>query len=158
MNGTIRAEGLAALLDVTPEHLYVLSRKKVVEKVGRGIFDLRASVNGYIRWLRKSKHGLTEEYYQARTKKMQEAATMAELDRLERMGHLVNAQAMQREVTNAFAEIRAQWLIVPHIAPQLEGHTAVEIQEILRDHVNHCLTSMAEGGTSKILDKPEATQ
>ncbi len=123
----VSANDLAELLLVTDRRVQQLAGMGVITKVERGKYDLRQSIQGYIRFLNtmipnkqldgpaREVRAQTEEH---RSVLMQERARMATLNRLEKEGLLVNKEQERRAAFKLGRTVRNSMMNIPaRVAP-----------------------------------------
>ena len=86
-------------------------------------------------------------YNEARAKKEQHLAKLAEYEEKEKAGTLVNADAVLREWQGLIANVRARLLAMPsRLAAQCAGaRSRGEVQRILQEGINEALEELAGG-------------
>ena len=147
---TVPVKELAEWIGVTATRVQQLEKKGIVVKVSRGIYRLKESVQGYIREMSSKADGKHSEYHQERTKKMKIDRMEAERDFAERMGQLVPAESVRKEIERLKAEERQAILNMPkNMAPRLEGLSLVEMELALNDWAEKFLSSAANGEFGK---------
>lgn len=141
---TVPVGVLADLLDMTDRNIQILEQKGIVFKDNRGQYRLRESIKSVLKEERLRGDGKNSDFNRARTEAMQLKRQQAEVDYLERVGALVNAEEVRRAIEKAKANDRQKWIVLPkHLAPRLDGLTAQEIEPILEDYVRESLTQLS---------------
>lgn len=74
--GLYPKETIAELLDLTERRVEQLAKARIIPKAGRGLFDLRATVNAYVRYLHGLRIGGREEERPDLRRRMEEARVM----------------------------------------------------------------------------------
>ncbi len=143
-DATVPVEDLAEWLCITPRRVQQLEKKGIVMKDGHGAYRLRDSVQGYIREMNAKADGKNSEYHKERTKKMKIDRMKHEAEYLVRMGKLVNADELQREIERVNAEERQAILNMPkNLAQRLEGLSTTEMEIELNEWAYKHLTSVS---------------
>ena len=135
---------LADWLCMQERNVQILENKGIVFKDGRGKYRLKESVQGYIREINKQGDGKNSDYNRERTAAMMAKRQTAEVEYLERVGKLVDAEAVKRAIEKAKINDRQKWVAMPKfLAPRLDGLTAQEIEPVLEDYVRESLAQLA---------------
>jgi phage terminase Nu1 subunit (DNA packaging protein) len=138
---------LANLLGITTQGVGKATDAGVLKRLGRGEYDLAASVQAYIKY-RESvvrERCSPGEFNEARIRKMKADAQMSEITLAEKAGKLVNAQNALHIFTTAVANIKARVLALPNrCAPRLADKSASEVHEILRREMHGLLRAVAQ--------------
>ena len=90
----VPAKTIAKLFDVTERRVQQLAKKGIITKNERGRYDLKAAVQGYIKFLRKSSLEGPEgtiSLDEARRRKLTAEATLSELELAQKRETLVEA-------------------------------------------------------------------
>lgn len=140
----IPVDELASWLCLTETRVQQLAKKGIVVKTEHGVYQLKASVQGYIREMNAKADGKNSEYHKHRTRKIKIAADDA--DRLFKMemGKLVNAEKYQIAREKKDADIKQKILAFEKILPQKTGGLPAEAQvPIIRNEIRKLLTELA---------------
>jgi phage terminase Nu1 subunit (DNA packaging protein) len=140
----VSLDTLADWLCMQERNVQVLETKGIVFKDGRGKYRLKESVQGYIREMNARGDGKNSDYNRERTAAMMAKRQTAEVEYLERVGKLVDADAVKRAIEKAKINDRQKWLAMPKfLSPRLDGLTAQEIEPVLEDYVRESLAQLA---------------
>ena len=144
----ISTSDLAALFGIDKRTIAKLAEKQVLQREGRGTFDMGASVRAYVAHREAvvaAEHG-TGTYAEARTEWMQEKAAAARIDRVEKQGKLVNVDIVRDQMVSLIGIVRTYFLGCPvKLAPRLVGlKTTVEFQQVLDREVRQILTEISD--------------
>ena len=98
-NQKVSPTELAEYLGLTDIRVHQLVAENVIEKVGRGIYDLKECVRKYCDYIRGVSRGSvsTKDEKQERTRYMSAKANLAELDHEERQGNLSKTDVIQTQ-------------------------------------------------------------
>ena len=141
---TLPVEDLAEWLCLTPRRVQQLEKKGIVHKDGRGEYQLKLSVMGYIREINAKADGKNSEYHKERTKLMKIKRQDAERAFLEAMQKLVNDTAYQRAREIKDSDIKQRLLSFEKILPQKTGGLSAEAQvPIIRNEIRKLLNAFA---------------
>ena len=152
---TLPVEDLAEWLVLTPTRVQQLAKKGIVVKTEHGVYQLKASVQGYIREMNAKADGKNSKYHQERTKLMEIKRRDAERTFLEAMKQLVNADRVVKAIERAKADDKQQILFMPKaLATRFEGDPAAN-EAILEEWAHQYLKTRAEIDIFKS-DDPEA--
>jgi phage terminase Nu1 subunit (DNA packaging protein) len=139
---------LAHVLGITTQGVGKAADAGVLKRLGRGEYDLAASVQAYLRYREQhvlQRHGGAGTYSEAKTRKMRADAELAELALSEKAGTVVNFEHTLQEVTRLTSAIKTRSLSLPsRMAPRLVGKTVAEIHDLLRTQVHKDLRSISE--------------
>ncbi len=135
----VSADVLGVWLDLSVPAISGLARRGVVVRVGRGKYDLQASIHGYCQHLRgqaagrggeKAVVGLATE----RARLAREQADGVAMKNKAMRGELVEASAVEAEWSDMLRTVRAGMLAVPSRCAQRLPHlTAHDVGEIDRE-------------------------
>ncbi|HSW63737.1 MAG TPA: hypothetical protein VLH56_10580 [Dissulfurispiraceae bacterium] len=141
-------EQLCEDFGLEPNRVNVLAREGTVVKLKRGQYDYRASVRGYIEYLRRLAQGRgTGDYQASRAKREAQKSELAEIDLLERKGKLVLAD----EVVKGFEDYNAAIISALMAAPaQAED---AEAQQIMEETVERLCVELARIGGAAIVER-----
>lgn len=141
---------LARIFNLTEMRVQQLAKMDVVVKTERGLYDLWASVKGYIRYLQDKntkKHGLEGDdnsYESQRTRVYRARAEILEAQSLAIRGELHDGACIAEMVGEGLANLRAKLLAIPNTAgPQLadEGDPnkcAAIIESLVHEALTEC--------------------
>lgn len=139
---TISPVGLASLLGVSERLIRDLATEGTIVRMGRGKYDLEASVRGYCARLRETASGrggesATQNLTAERTRLAQEQADTAALKNAQLRGELVSAVEVERQWSDVLRTVRAGLLAVPsrilQRCPHLNAQDGVEIDLEVRE-------------------------
>ncbi|MBQ7263335.1 MAG: hypothetical protein IJR14_06395 [Synergistaceae bacterium] len=130
--GLYPKETIASLLDITERRVEQLAKDWIIPKAGRGLFDLRATVNAYVRYLHGFRIGgrererdeLDQRMAEARVKEREEKARQAKCraDAME-LAHGLIAQDVPRKLAARFPD--------PAVRADVERETASLLRDML---------------------------
>lgn len=132
VQGLYPKETIAELLDLTERRVEQLAQKRIIPKAGRGLFDLRATVNAYVRYLHgfriggrerdpsELEHRMLEAHVHEREAKARQAKCRA--DAMEIASRAL-AQEMPRRLAARFPH--------PDIRSEVEREAEAFLQEML---------------------------
>jgi hypothetical protein len=116
----LTTEELCKLIGVTRTHIARLEKDGVVEKLAPGRYSV-TSVPRYIASLR-ARGNMTGRYGEARCRKMEEQALLAEMNRKAREGELVSVADIMIGLDVSYQACRTRLLAIPHgLTPRLNG-------------------------------------
>lgn len=150
---TVSTAELGAWLDLSPRSIREHAAAGRLVPRGKG-FALQASVRAFSRWQREAMAGRGgQEYQEARTRREQANAEMAELKLAEAQGRVLDAAEVERLWTGANLRCRNHILAVVKKLGMLLGHLSradlVVIDRLLRE-------ALTELGTGKVrMDEQE---
>ena len=123
----VPAKTIAKLFDVTERRVQQLAKKGIITKNERGRYDLKAAVQGYIKFLRKSSLEGPEgtiSLDEARRRKLSAEATLSELELEQKRETLVEAVEVEKAWFEIGQNIKGRLLAMPsHVAPLVIGET-----------------------------------
>jgi phage terminase Nu1 subunit (DNA packaging protein) len=156
--GRVNIQVIARLFEVTPGRIYQLVDEGIIPRVARGQYDLIASVQSYLRHLRKqlsdARVGLGD-YGNERARLTRARADVAEMDRSVKTGELVPADQLEETWLTLAGNVRTRILAVPDkIAPRIVTvKNPVEAAKLIRHELNEALSEIA---TTKVPGAPPA--
>jgi phage terminase Nu1 subunit (DNA packaging protein) len=134
---------LAALLGLSTQQVGTLVKQGVVTKTSPGRYAA-SSITRYIATLR-ARTNLSGRYGEARVKKLEEQALLAETNRLARQGQLVSLEEIGEAWMVLTSNIKSSFLRLPTLAtPRLQGKGPNEQFKLLTDLVRQILTELSE--------------
>ena len=140
MSEAVSAIDLAAYLDVTPSTIANLAAKERVVRLGRGRYDLKASIRRYCGHLQEAAAGRPSPNDELRTEKkrltkLQADKAQADLDAIN--GSTVNVKVFEDRWATEMVKLRARLLAVSTgvamALPHLTTHEVQKIDRVLRD-------------------------
>lgn len=145
------ADQVAAFCDITVRRVQQLAREQVFPKLGRGRYPLLRCVRAYIGMLRKQIEQKSQQWgtlEEARTRKTQAEAQLAELHLAREEGQLLTLSDYQRKIDEPLERLRAKLLNMPSkYAPQLVGcRTVQEAMLRMEAAVHEAMQAMSETG------------
>lgn len=127
--GTI--DDICALLGITPTAIRELASQGIVKRIGRGSYDLDASVTAYCAHLRQGASGRGGELANERARLAREQADAAAMKNRQLRGELVDVAEVERTWLASVRTIRAGVLALPTRVQQRLPHlTAFDVAEI----------------------------
>ena len=141
---------IAKLLDLTDRRVQQLANDGVIPRAERGRYDLIATVQGYVRFLRERAFGAVAntDSHTEKTRLTAAQANIAEMTEMEMRGELVRAGDVRREIYTASRQIRNTMLTMPdRIASKLVTvDDGLVIHEMLEAEVTVMLEDVAALG------------
>jgi len=141
---------IAKLLDLTDRRVQQLANDGVIPRAERGRYDLIATVQGYVRFLRERAFGAVAntDAHTEKTRLTAAQASIAEMTEMEMRGELVRAGDVRREIYTASRQIRNTMLTMPdRIASKLVTvDDGLVIHEMLEAEVTVMLEDVAALG------------
>jgi len=141
---------IAKLLDLTDRRVQQLANDGVIPRAERGRYDLIATVQGYVRFLRERAFGAVAntDSHTEKTRLTAAQASIAEMTEMEMRGELVRAGDVRREIYTASRQIRNTMLTMPdRIASKLVTvDDGLVIHEMLEAEVTVMLEDVAALG------------
>ena len=146
-NRIVPVSVIAKLFDCSERNVQKLAKEDVIPKPETGGYDLVGCVQAYIRSLRrKNKFGdLGDEMEASKLRISKEQALKLELENRRKQGDLLPKSEVQKEVGNAFSNVRTRLLAIPtKAAPEVFGkESRAEIESILKDLIHESLVELA---------------
>lgn len=142
--GKIRVETLARLINVTPRRVQQLAKEGIVQKGGRGFYDLVTSIQGYCKFLQDQLEGRPTQDITARLK--DEQLRKARLENDEREMKLLAFEEVQ-ELVSETAAVIAQMCdaLDDRLAPLVTNvSNPVEIKAIIHEETNRIRQVVAD--------------
>lgn len=141
---TIGTSELATILGLTDSRIRQLERSGIIEKIGRGQYDLASAVQGYCKYLKESTStpdGMSEKDLLDRTRRKK-----LELEISIIQGELHRADDVRRVTNDMLSAFRQRILSIPtKAAPRLIGITELAvIQDVIRKEVHEGLSELAD--------------
>ena len=141
---------IAKLLDLTDRRVQQLANDGVIPRAERGRYDLIATVQGYVRFLRERAFGAVAntDSHTEKTRLTAAQASIAEMTEMEMRGELVRAGDVRREIYTASRQIRNTMLTMPdRIASKLVTvDDGLVIHEMLEAEITVMLEDVAALG------------
>lgn len=98
--GAVPTKIVGEYLLLTVQRVGKLVADGVLKRTKRG-FDLKASVNAYIRFLRSQRGASTKDYDSARTERMRGTAALVQLELKEKCGELLPLASVEQVLIRA---------------------------------------------------------
>jgi hypothetical protein len=144
---TVPIRQLANVLTIEPNQIRKLSKEGILPPpVSHGIYPLATSVAAYIKHMRSDRRfgSPGSRFSEARTKRMEELAKKAALDRMAREGQLVEIDGLMKSVDIIFQAFRTRLLAFPtKYAPRLTNDARKNFQ-VLTDAAYECLEELSQ--------------
>jgi phage terminase Nu1 subunit (DNA packaging protein) len=125
---------LADLLGITERHVNQLAGRDVLAKIGRGTFDTRASLRGFLDYAKRRGN---VDLDAAKLRLVSEQAEKVELQNATVRGELVPAAEVEREWAGILRDVRAAMLALPprlsSLLPHLSASDIAMIDREIRD-------------------------
>lgn len=166
-NPTYKIAELGSLLDLSRNRIHELGRMGILVKVENGRYDMRASVLGYIKWLRdralrKNPGPDGEQGESSKARKMKAEAEMAEIELDTLKGNrLVKDQAEEAWLKTA-AMLRTRLVSIPTtLTPQIMQYmrpnvVPTDVEQRIRDIIDQVLIDLQKTQiTHDVEDTPE---
>lgn len=148
---------VAEWLNLTPRRIQQLSQQGVVKKSGRGRYDLKASVQGYTRFLsdQVDRTGSSEELARERLLTARAERQKKEVALARVLETVISVEDHERMLTDAFELVRARLRHLPgKVAPRMVGlEEARDAQAVLVREVDEALNGLVQAGQD-IGDEP----
>lgn len=154
----VTTKALADMFGVVPKRIMQLTDEGILEKVGRGSYDLTKSVLAYVTHL-KTRTGAANDSKTLETEKLTEETMLkrakrekAELELQLTKGELVKTQDVKQLYGGMVQVFRSKMLMLPvKTAPKVVGLKEVKtIQDIIQDEVYTALTELSRLTTQEI--------
>ena len=133
---TVSAPELGDWLGMSEQNVRDLARRNIVQRAGRGRYDLKGSVQRYALAMRKIVTGRGGEAGEQRMRLAKAQASLAEAKARKATGELVEAADVIAEWSGILRGVRAGMLAVPSRVqqrlPHLTAHDVVEIDREVR--------------------------
>lgn len=135
---------ICALLGVSPTAIRELAAAGIVRRIGRGGYDLDASVTAYCAHLRQGASGRGGELANERARLAREQADMAAMKNRQLRGELVEVGTVRQTWIGIARSVRAGVLSLPtRVQARLPHLTAHDVAEIERE-ARAVLTELAD--------------
>ncbi|MDR1471556.1 MAG: hypothetical protein LBS75_03450 [Synergistaceae bacterium] len=145
---------IADLFNITERRVEQLAQKKIIPKVGRGLFDLGPTVKAYTAYLHGLRNGaisadtseLNQRLKQAQTEEREARADMAKLDLSVMQGRLHEAEHVKKIMTDMIVACRSRLLALPSRASTVLVNMSepTDIAEYLQGLVYAALNALSE--------------
>ncbi len=120
-SGLYSKKVIAELFNLTERRVEQLAQKKIIPKVGRGMFDLGPTVQAYIRYLQGLSNGaisaevtdLNQRLLMAQTLEREAKARQAQYQADVMEGKLLKLEDVARQWTSRYVEVKAAMLEFP---------------------------------------------
>lgn len=144
----VNTKTLAECLGLTRQSLQRLTGDGIIVRVRRGVYDLGASVRGYIEYkLTAAKDGAASQSLES-VKADHELLKMRKTELSVRLmeGKLHRAEDVERVMTQCAATVKSKMLAIPiKVSPEIAGlEDPARIQKILQREVADALNEVAE--------------
>lgn len=147
MAATYSLSIIAKLLMLTERRVNQLTQEGVIPKVERGKYDLVASVQGYIRYLKERSlgSGLADDEYEHKKRLLKARADLAEMEAAQLSSQLIRAEVAEKVWVDVCARFRQKALSVPpKAAPLVAVETDASIcYEIIESFLYEALAELA---------------
>lgn len=139
---------LAEILGLTDRRVRQLEQAGIISKLARGKFDLAASVQQYIAWLKANSAESDEELDLKKEKTLLTRVNRqkVELELQIMRGELHRSEDVRRVMNDMLGAFRARCLAIPSkMAPRLQGQTDLAvIQDTIKKEVYEALTELSD--------------
>ena len=139
---------IAKLLELTDRRVQQLATDGVIPKAERGRYDLIATVQGYVRFLRERAFGAVAntDSHTEKTRLTAAQANIAEMQEAEMRGELVRAEEIYRELYTLTRTARNGLLTIAdrisvEVAAESDHHT---VHEMIENEVETVMAEMLE--------------
>ncbi len=114
----MNAEDMGELFGIGEQMVTLLTRRGIIAKLGRGRFDVRASIRSYSAHLRQSASGRSlaggsPELAEEKIRLVKEQADREALRNAEKRGELLPAADVKAEWASILTDVRAAMLAIP---------------------------------------------
>ena len=114
-------------------------------RVGRNQYDMMATVPAYLDFMQSGGHTKSPALSNEHLRLMRARRRKAELQYERMASKLVNADKMRAVMREDYAAVRSIVMDIPaDIAPQMVGHDALRMTEILTEHIHAVLNYLAD--------------
>ena len=146
---------ISDLLRIAPRQIQQLAQDGIIPRDGRGRYQLKAAINGYVGHLQKRNIGrpssvpvgpdvLDYQTEKARLTKLQADKAQVELD--ERKGQLVEVEAISEEWARVVTDCKNRLLSIPSKAAPIVAPLSkpAEVMQVIEDLVREALEELAD--------------
>ena len=146
---------ISDLLRIAPRQIQQLAQDGIIPRDGRGRYQLKAAINGYVGHLQKRTTGRPSsrpvgsevlDYHaeKARLTKLQADKAQVELD--ERKGQLVEVDAISAEWARVVTDCKNRLLSIPTKAAPIVAplSTPSEVMQVIEDLIREALEELAD--------------
>jgi hypothetical protein len=149
----VPVEVIAEVLVMTERNAQLQAEKGLLIRGTRGQYDTLASCAALWKALKEAENGRSDGYHHERTEAMRLKRQTKEVEYLEKVGQLVNADAARKLVEKVLAQMRQRILMMPkYLAPILDGLSAREQEPILENYARESLVDLAAPDLSGAAD------
>lgn len=138
---------LCKLFDLTPRRVQQLTAEGVLVKTTRGLYDLVASVKGYVKYLRAlAERGADRDPGGWDVRRRRANAETAELELAQKRGEVVNLAEVMESDQRLATVVRSGMLAVPGKAAVIipDKSTAAQRETIIRRLVDEALSALSQ--------------
>lgn len=157
----VSAKTLGKVLGVSDRRIMQMADDGVLEKVGRGRYDLAKCVQAYISFKTKEtkleKESIVDGYEMEKIKLTRAKRLMEEKKLQIIVGDLHRSQTVKAVMNRMLANFKGKIQALPvKLAPRLIGETSVMvIQDKMQEAVGECLTELSEYDPSLFYDESD---
>lgn len=148
-SGTLTtADGIARCLGITRQRVVQLCQSLVLEKEDNGKYNVSKNIQKYLAYKCKDQSVDYQKEHSLLEKAKRETA---ELELQKMKGEVHETADIELMVGTMITVAKRALLSIPHkLSKQLEGKTAAEINEILKDEINESLIELSKFDASKL--------
>jgi phage terminase Nu1 subunit (DNA packaging protein) len=157
---------IAELFGVTERRVEQLAQKKIIPKIGKGLFDLGPTVQAYIRYLHSLLNGgisadtteLNQRLLQAQTQEREAKAALRQIELEQQRGKLIKVEEAKRQWSARLLEFKAAMLEMPKRAAFrfTDSNIRIYVEEELNVFVTETLSRYSRGGICSVGDGDNA--
>jgi len=145
-------------IGVSPKYVQDLINEGIIERKGRGEYDLDVCRDAYIRKLREAAAGRASsgdlDLVAERARLAKEQADAKEMENAVERGDLVYIEDVAKQIENQLTKARTRLLAVPtKVAPEAHASATVrEVQALIEDAIVEALNELVgynQGGASE---------
>lgn len=147
---------ICKLLMLTERRVQQLAKEKVLVKVSSGKYDLVASIQGYIKYIRDDRLRVADDSPSSidaiRKEKLQVELDNAKIDLLIKRQEYAPISAFEEVLNNIFSVFRSRLLGMPSkLAPRLAGQDKKKAKDLLNKAVREALDELSATDTKALL-------
>jgi hypothetical protein len=147
----VSVEVMAQVLGVDPRTVQLDAEKGLLVRTARGQYDTLASCGTLRKALRAAESGQNDAYAEERTRSIRLKRQEREINLLERIGKLANAEVLQRGFENVLAMINQKLNMMPKsLSPRLESVAAMEAEQVLDEWKRKIQSDMSAQDIGKL--------
>jgi len=150
------AADLAAWLGVSERRVGQLADENIAVKVARAVYDIRASVEGYIKLLKKNATAQgSEELLKERVLLTREKRKQAEIETAALEGKMLEADIVQRFWAQMVGDARTELLSIPttHAGQLASEENPNQVQKLLDAAISNALNKLANYDAGKFVEE-----